>query len=62
MRETRHGSNGFICKLSPEDIAEKILLGIEMKEVMREKCIEKARNYDWAKIVDSVELLYEGLL
>jgi glycosyltransferase involved in cell wall biosynthesis len=57
-----HGSNGFICKLSPEDIAEKILLGIEMKEVMREKCIEKARNYDWAKIVDSVELLYEGLL
>jgi glycosyltransferase involved in cell wall biosynthesis len=57
-----HGENGFICKPSPEDIAGKILLGMEMREVMREECVKRAKNYDWEKIVDLVESFYETLL
>jgi glycosyltransferase involved in cell wall biosynthesis len=50
--------NGFICKLSSEDIAENILVGVEAGKVMRKKCIENAMRYDWDIIVDIVESFY----
>jgi glycosyltransferase involved in cell wall biosynthesis len=51
--------NGFICKLSAEDIAKNILVGVEAGKVMREKCIENAVRYDWDIIVDIVESFYK---
>jgi glycosyltransferase involved in cell wall biosynthesis len=56
-----NGENGFICELSAEDIAKKVLIGLEMGEVTRRKCKENAMKYDWAKIVDLTESFYEGL-
>jgi glycosyltransferase involved in cell wall biosynthesis len=51
--------NGFVCKLSAEDIAENILVGVETGKVLREKCIENAMRYDWDIIVDTVESFYK---
>jgi glycosyltransferase involved in cell wall biosynthesis len=51
--------NGFICKLSAEDIAENILVGVETGKVVRKKCIENAMRYDWDIIVDIVESFYK---
>jgi len=54
-----NNETGFVCELSAEDIAEKILIGLEMGEVMRRKCVENAMKYDWDIIVDIVESFYE---
>ena len=53
-----NGENGFICELSAEDIAEKILIGLEMGKIMRRKCVENAINYDWSKIANITESFY----
>lgn len=54
--------NGFICRLSEECIAEKIIKGINNGKKMREYCIKTAEHYDWAKIVDSLENIYRRVL
>lgn len=53
----RSGENGFICKLSAEDIAEKILEAFNFRNTS--KLIEMAKKYDWEKITDLVESYYE---
>jgi len=50
-----NGKNGFICELSAENIAEKILIGLEIGNAMRRKCVENAMRYDWDIIVGIVE-------
>lgn len=57
-----NGENGFVCELSAEDIAEKILIGLEMGKVMKRKCIENAMKYDWDRITNLAELFYRGLV
>jgi len=54
-----NGENGFICELSAEYIAEKILIGLEMGKIMRRKCIESAMRYDWDIILGIAESFYE---
>jgi glycosyltransferase involved in cell wall biosynthesis len=54
--------NGFIAEPSENDIAEKIVISLENKEKMEEKCIEMSRKYDWNKIVDSIEKIYMDIL
>lgn len=54
-----NGENGFISELSDEDLAEKIILGINGKERMKNNCIDFSRHYDWDDIVVSLERFYE---
>mgnify|MGYP000853070203 CR=1 FL=1 len=54
--------NGFICQLSDECLADKIVKGINNGEKMREDCIKTAERYDWARIVDSLEKFYSKIL
>jgi len=56
------GDNGFLCGLSAKEIAEKILVGIQMKEAMRRKCIENAMKHEWDRIADLAESFYGSLL
>jgi glycosyltransferase involved in cell wall biosynthesis len=51
------GRNGFICGLTPEDMADKVqqVLGTEGWEG---RCREFAAGYDWDRIADSAEEAY----
>ncbi|MCD6255660.1 MAG: glycosyltransferase family 4 protein [Deltaproteobacteria bacterium] len=55
-----NGENGFVCELSAEDIAEKILIGLEMGKIVRRKCVENAMEYDWDGIAKKCEGIYRG--
>jgi glycosyltransferase involved in cell wall biosynthesis len=55
-----NGENGFICELSEEEIADKILRGLDERENMKRKCIESAKGYDWEEIVESIKSTYES--
>jgi len=57
-----NSENGFICELSAEDIAEKVLIRLEMGKIMRRKRVENAINYDWSKIADLTESFYRCLV
>ena len=50
-----NGENGFVCELSAEDIAEKVLIGLEIGKIMRRKCIENAMRYDWDRIAKNAK-------
>ena len=56
------GKNGFVCKLSAENIAENILIGLKEKKNMGKKCIESAKRYDWDEIINSIENVYVSCL
>lgn len=56
-----NGENGFICELTEEDVAEKILRGLDERKDMERKCIESARSYNWDRIVKDVERVYKGI-
>jgi len=62
MELIKHQVNGFISKLSAENIAYFIGLGIDKGEEMQNECIESAKKYDWDRIVDSLEKLYTKYL
>ncbi len=50
--------NGFVTSFSADDIAEKTIDMIHIKEKIRENCIKMAKKYDWDSIVDSLERYY----
>ncbi|MGB9936887.1 MAG: glycosyltransferase family 4 protein [Methanobacterium sp.] len=54
--------NGFVSGPSYEEIAHKILESLDKREKMQYKCIEKSKEYDWNKIVDSLEKYYKNLI
>jgi glycosyltransferase involved in cell wall biosynthesis len=56
------GENGFVCQLSEEDLAGKILLAIENKKAMENKCRDYARQYDWDRVADQLEDVYKDTL
>ncbi|MBN2098786.1 MAG: glycosyltransferase family 4 protein [Dehalococcoidia bacterium] len=56
------GENGFVCQLSEEDLAGKILLAIENKKAMEDMCREHARHYGWERIADQLEDVYKDAL
>lgn len=58
----RNGDNGFICEISEEIMAEKIIAGINGKEKMKDSCVEFASMYDWDKIVIELENFYQNVL
>ncbi len=50
---------GLICEPCAEDLAKGILEGLNWGEGRREKCIERARSFDWEEIVCQAEKIYE---
>ena len=56
------GKNGFIAKASSTSIKNKIIIAIEHKDEMRKQSIEKAREYDWDRIIPLLEQFYQESL
>jgi len=50
--------NGFICGLTEEDLAEKVLTAKALGENMRQKCLKSAENYDWDRIASEINIFY----
>jgi len=57
-----NGKNGFICKLSERDVAEKILIGLDRRKDIEGRCIENAIKYDWDRIAGLAESFYRSLV
>ena len=55
----KSNGNGFICELLEEEIADEILMALDRREDMRERCIKNAKEYDWERITNLVERLYD---
>jgi len=56
------GETGFFVKLSPEAIAEKIRLLLkdnELRGEMGKNAVKFAQRYDWDRITDLIEKVYE---
>ena len=51
--------NGFICELSEKDAADNILRGLDEGADMAGNCIETASRYDWERIFNLTESIYE---
>ncbi len=56
------GKNGFIADISEESLADKITRGINSKEELKDKCKDFAKDFDWDKIVDQLEIAYWDFL
>ena len=56
-----NGENGYTCDNTEEDLASKIISAIEKSSDMKPKCMMYAQKYDWNKIVDRVEAVYESI-
>ena len=57
-----NGVNGFLCELSEEDLARKILVALDKREEMKTSCIEFSKRYDWGKIADLTESTYKEIV
>ncbi|WP_457549278.1 glycosyltransferase family 4 protein [Archaeoglobus sp.] len=51
---------GLLCDLNADDLAEKIAIAIERRKRIKKMCIERARQYDWNRIVNQIVDVYEG--
>lgn len=54
-----NGKNGFLSKLTVEDLAMTIQHALNNHERMTSKCIEFARQYDWNRMAELTETVYE---
>ncbi|MGB9979500.1 glycosyltransferase family 4 protein [Methanobacterium sp.] len=54
-----NNKNGIISDFSKEDIAENIINMINKKKKMQDDCIQTSKEYDWNKIVDTLEKFYK---
>lgn len=52
--------SGFVASPNPSDLAEKILIALEKRKFIKNRCIKNAKGYDWDKITVQLEALYEG--
>lgn len=56
------GENGYIADPTPEDLAKNMIKSLENRLRMREKSISISKDYDWDRIVDSLETIYKQLI
>ncbi len=52
------GVNGIKSGLEVDEMADNIIKSLDSSDKCKEKCIELSRKYDWNKIVDSLEKVY----
>lgn len=57
-----NGVNGFISENSENALADKIVEGINSKNIMKDSCKRFARDYDWNFIVLELEDYYKNIL
>jgi glycosyltransferase involved in cell wall biosynthesis len=57
----RDGYNGFVCDISEEDMARKILSALDPHCDWTGRCQEFASAYNWDDIVDSLEQVYKAM-
>jgi glycosyltransferase involved in cell wall biosynthesis len=57
----RDGYNGFVCDISAEDMARKILSALDPGSNWARQCQEFASAYNWDDIVDSLEQVYKAM-
>jgi glycosyltransferase involved in cell wall biosynthesis len=53
-----HGKNGFLCQLSVEDLARKILAAHGNRGDQSRECARRAQAYDWKNIALMTESFY----
>lgn len=54
--------NGYICELSIGDIAKMVLIALNMKRKMEEKCKKFAQKYSWDEAAELTLSFYTGIL
>jgi len=62
IRDLITEKNGFICSLSPKDLADTILLALRCHTDMKNACIASAALFDWERIASDVETYYLSVI
>lgn len=55
------GVNGFCCELSAGEMGEKILAGLDLSRARASDCRDAAAAYDWGRITDTLEKVYQNI-
>jgi glycosyltransferase involved in cell wall biosynthesis len=58
----RTGENGLVCNPTGAALAQALALALEGKAGDRQNCREVAAAYDWEKVTDETEALYQAQL
>ncbi len=62
IRDFIDESNGFLCSLSVDDLAETICLALRRHKEMRDPCILFAKSFDWKHIIADIETFYQSVI
>ena len=62
IRDLITEKNGFLCSLSPNDLADTILRALCQYTDMKDACIASAAPYDWEQITSDVEKYYQSVI
>ncbi|HUT39366.1 MAG TPA: glycosyltransferase family 4 protein, partial [Methanoregula sp.] len=62
IRDLITEKNGFICSLSPKDLADTILNALRRHTDMKNSCIASAALFDWERIASDVEMYYQSVI
>jgi glycosyltransferase involved in cell wall biosynthesis len=62
IRDLITEKNGFLCSLSPKDLADTILFALRHYAEMKNACIASAALFDWERITSDVETYYRSVI
>ena len=62
VRDLITEKNGFLCSLSPQDIADKISLALQHYSEMKTSCFESVETFDWNSIITDIETYYQSTI
>jgi L-malate glycosyltransferase len=62
IRDLITESNGFLCSLSAQDLADKMSLALQHHTEMKGYCIKSVLSYDWNGITSNIEAYYQSLI
>ena len=62
VRDLITENNGFLCSLTAQDLADKIILALQHHIAMRDACIVSAESFDWDSITSDIESYYQSVI
>jgi len=62
VRDLITEKNGFLCSLSPQDLADKISLALQHYPEMKTSCFESVVSFDWNSIITDIETHYQSTI
>jgi glycosyltransferase involved in cell wall biosynthesis len=62
IRDLITEKNGFLCSLSPKDLADTIRTALMQHTEMKAACIASAAVFDWERIASDVEMYYLSVI